>query len=72
MREYTCTEVVDLVTDAGFGIERLECVDPWKGGITPLQAERITELIRLQGNSTVHRGQDIFLIARKPSTSSQP
>lgn len=68
VREYTPREVRTMVEAAGFRIETLETLDPWPGGITPPQAQRIRALIEQHGGPTVLRDGDIFLLARKPSS----
>lgn len=66
VREYAPYELDDLVRAAGFAIERRETLDVWLNAITPAQHRTVTEFLYRQGYPTELRGEDIFLLARKP------
>ena len=64
VREYTMYEVEQLVTEAGFKVERLYSADVWDN--VPRTWRKEIELIALGAGMDPNKwGQDIFLVARK-------
>jgi SAM-dependent methyltransferase len=69
VREYAPTEIADMLRGAGFALKRFETLDPWGGGCSG-STRRITEkLLRDHGHESPHRGEDIFVLAQKPSNA---
>jgi len=66
VREYSPYELDELVRAAGFVIFRRETLDVWRNSITDDQHQRIAKFIYYAGYPTQLRGEDIFLLARKP------
>jgi SAM-dependent methyltransferase len=66
VREYAPYELDELVRSAGFAIERRETIDVWRNAITAAEHEAIRQFIYHRGYPVDLRGEDIFLIARKP------
>jgi len=61
-REFTLTEIVDLIEVAGFQIERSATEKVWHfWDFRPIEA-----FMRKNGYSLENRGDDIFILARKP------
>ena len=66
VREYSVYEVDELVRDQGFEIVRRETHDVWRNAINAGEHDAIREFIQTQGYPDTLRGEDIFLLARKP------
>jgi SAM-dependent methyltransferase len=66
VREYAPYELDELVRAAGFAIERRETIDVWRNAISEADHQRIVRFLAGAGYSTELRGEDIFLLARKP------
>lgn len=66
VREYVPYELDELVRAAGFMIERRETLDVWLNAITPQAHNQISLFIAEGGYERALRGEDIFLLARKP------
>jgi hypothetical protein len=67
VREYAPSEVVALLREAGFTIDRFETVNCWTYG-TAGDRERLAAFTE-EHFRTDHRGDDIFVIARKPHSA---
>jgi SAM-dependent methyltransferase len=65
IREYAPSEVVSLVEAAGFVIERFETLDVWHDLGTAGDRQRMARL--LADYPSPHRGEDIFILARRKS-----
>ncbi len=72
VREYAPSELVAMVADAGFTIESVATHDCWGGGVDAHSAALIEELLARHAHASPHRGEDIFLKARKPAAISKP
>jgi len=66
VREYAPYELDELVRSAGFVIERRETLDVWLNAILPSEHEAISRFIFNAGYPEELRGEDIFLLARRP------
>lgn len=69
VREYAPAEVAAMLREAGFRIERLETLDPWGGGVNAATHALIQKLTRDHAHHSPHRGECIFVIARKPAAT---
>lgn len=66
-REYTIPELVKLVEEAGFSVERAETEQVWHFWES---FDGIVAMMRAGWYSLENRGDDIHLIARRPATTS--
>ena len=66
-REYTVPELVALVEEAGFALERAETEQVWHFWES---FEGIVAMMRTCWYSLEHRGDDIHLVARRPAATS--
>jgi len=66
VREYAPYELDEIVRAARFEIFRRETLDVWRNAITDDEHQRIAKFIYYGGYPTQLRGEDIFLLARKP------
>ncbi len=70
VREYAPYELDVIVRDAGFEIERRETIDTWRNAITPRRHTDIKNFLHHAGFPENLRGEDIFMLARKPILDS--
>lgn len=66
VREYAPYELDEVVRQAGFEIIRRETFDVWRNAISETAHSALSQFIYHQGYPTTLRGEDIFLLARKP------
>lgn len=66
VREYSPYELDEMIRGLGFEILKRETHDVWLNAISPRAHARITKFIRDSNYSTDLRGEDIFLLCRKP------
>lgn len=66
VREYAPSEIVAMIQEAGFALERFETLDPWGGGCEPHRRRALEQFVKNTACESPHRGEDIFLIAKKP------
>lgn len=68
VREYTCHEVAELVRSAGFEVQDLRTEEPWDNSMDHAWRKVITTLLTnaFGPAGLVNRGEDIFVLARKP------
>jgi hypothetical protein len=72
VREYAPAEVDTMLREAGFRIERFETCDPWGGGVSSGTRALVEKLTRDHAHHSPHRGEDIFVLARKPNNNPPP
>lgn len=72
VREYSVFELDEIVRNAGFAIERRECIDCWRNAISDAQHAAIMQFIKKAGYDPTLRGEDIFLLGRKPEKKGAP
>ena len=66
VREYSPAEFRRLLTDAGFGIARMETLDVWDFLGVESEYRAFDEFMLNHGFPNNERGDDIFILARKP------
>ena len=66
VREYAPSELDEIVRAAGFEIIHRETYDVWLNSISPGQHQYISDFIYRAGYPMELRGEDIFLLARRP------
>jgi len=66
VREYAPAEIDALIRGAGFRIESFVTHDCWGGGCLPARRRLLEKLLADGACPSPHRGEDIFVIARKP------
>ena len=66
VREYSVYEVDELVRGAGFEVVRRATCDVWRNAISEGEHTAIQAFIQSRGYPDALRGEDIFLLAKKP------
>jgi trans-aconitate methyltransferase len=69
VREYAPYELDDLLRSAGFVIDRRETLDVWRNAITDTQHSRIVRFLEASGYPTTLRGEDLFVVAKRPEAA---
>lgn len=70
VREYAPSEVAEMLVAAGFEIARLDTCDPWGGGCGAGARRLVEKLLQDERHHSPHRGEDLFVLARKPARQS--
>jgi SAM-dependent methyltransferase len=65
-REYSVYELDELIRQAGFEIVRRETLDVWRNAISDRAWRDILSFIRRYGYNDDLRGEDIFVLCRRP------
>jgi len=66
VREYAPYELDEIIRAAGFIIERRETLDVWRNAISVEEHKWISDFIAERGYPRELRGENIFMLARKP------
>jgi hypothetical protein len=70
VREYAPAEIVALLVGSGFAIESFTTHDCWGGGCNSARRREIEAMLARAACPSPHRGEDCFVLARKPAAPS--
>jgi len=72
VREYSVYELDEMIRPIGFEIVRRETLDVWRNAISMREHAQIKRFIEEENYPQELRGEDIFLLARRPLETTKP
>ena len=65
-REYTVAEVEWLGKNAGWKVDKVETIECWDNSMSKADRAKITRFMTQNGYGMTNRGEDMFIVFRKP------